>query len=432
MSVRQAKEKIGYRDIFKQKEYMKVICSSMINRFGDSLDMIAFTWLVYAVTGNAIWTTIIYALNQIPTVVLQPFAGTLVEGMRKKKVIVISDIIRGCIVALLVLFYLSDLLNPWILAIFTLIISSVEAFCLPASTAMIPCILEKRYFAFGTSLNATVCRIVELIGMGLAGIIIAAFGIHTAILIDGITFWIAGLIIVFVKDQEVIVEKKNANVEAYLHKLKDGFIYMKTKQVVFNFCILAVIANAVLVPLNSLQSAMAVEMFGVGSELLSVFGIAASAGMAVGTVAFPYLLQKFRPGKIVVVSGMWLGIFYTGMILSRFTYGNSLWSCILCAIVTFGIGASASCAIATLNVQMMKTVEQNYLARASAIFNATAQASCPITSFLISGVLLKVPVSGIFTICGVACICVFAGVGVLKVRLEEDIQNEEATQVSVS
>lgn len=116
------------------------------------------------------------------------------------------------------------------------------------------------------------------------------------------------------------------------------------------------------------------------------------------------------------------------MELSKLTYGNLLQSCILCAIVTFGIGASASWAIGTLNVKMMKTVEQNYLARASAIFNATAQASCPVTSFLISGVLLRISVAGIFGLCGIACIGVFAGLGILKVKLEEETEERYENQ----
>lgn len=52
-----------------------------------------------------------------------------------------------------------------------------------------------------------------------------------------------------------------------------------------------------------------INRFGAGSELLSVFGIAATAGMAIGTVIFPYLMEKFRPGQIVITYGITLGIF---------------------------------------------------------------------------------------------------------------------------
>lgn len=53
-----------------------------------------------------------------------------------------------------------------------------------------------------------------------------------------------------------------------------------------NMCRLAVLANAMCVPINSLQSAMTVEIFGVGSELLSVFGIVFTIGMFVFRVQF--------------------------------------------------------------------------------------------------------------------------------------------------
>ena len=66
MNNQETQEKVGYRDILRQKEYMKIIVANLINRFGDSIDQIAVTWLVYAATGSAAWTTLIYALNQLP------------------------------------------------------------------------------------------------------------------------------------------------------------------------------------------------------------------------------------------------------------------------------------------------------------------------------------------------------------------------------
>ncbi|MDE5598610.1 MAG: MFS transporter, partial [Lachnospiraceae bacterium] len=162
---------ITYKDILKQKEYLKIILANLINRFGDSVDAIAFTWLVYAITGNASWSALIFAVNQLPSVLLQPFAGALVEGMNKKKLMVLTDIIRGITTTLLVVLYLSGHLNPWIMFLFTLINSSVEAFRLPASLAVVPRILDKEYYTYGNSLNSTLSTIVQLIGLGLAGII---------------------------------------------------------------------------------------------------------------------------------------------------------------------------------------------------------------------------------------------------------------------
>ena len=45
--------KKNYRDLFKEKEYSKLLISNLVNRFGDSLDVIAFTWLIYHITQSA-------------------------------------------------------------------------------------------------------------------------------------------------------------------------------------------------------------------------------------------------------------------------------------------------------------------------------------------------------------------------------------------
>ena len=41
---RERMEKIGYRQILSQKDYCKIIIANMINRFGDSIDAIAYTY----------------------------------------------------------------------------------------------------------------------------------------------------------------------------------------------------------------------------------------------------------------------------------------------------------------------------------------------------------------------------------------------------
>ena len=57
--------KIGYRDILRQTEYMKIMVAALINRFGDSIDAVASAWIIYEITGNAAWSAVIYGLNKI-------------------------------------------------------------------------------------------------------------------------------------------------------------------------------------------------------------------------------------------------------------------------------------------------------------------------------------------------------------------------------
>lgn len=126
-----AEKKIGYRDILTQKEYMKLLAANTVNRFGDSIDAIAFTWLIYALTGSAAWSAAIFGLNQLPTMFIQPLAGVWVEKKDKKKIMLWTDIIRGLIVLGFAVTYMTGMLTPWLMVIFTLSISTAEAFRIP-------------------------------------------------------------------------------------------------------------------------------------------------------------------------------------------------------------------------------------------------------------------------------------------------------------
>lgn len=115
--------------------------------------------------------------------------------------------------------------------------------------------------------------------------IIAVFGVQAAIIIDSVTIFLSGLIVAFVKVEEH-PQKVATDVKSYFGHMKEGFSYVKKRKIVMNMCLLAVLANAMCVPINSLQSAMTVEIFGVGSELLSVFGIVFTIGIFVFRVQF--------------------------------------------------------------------------------------------------------------------------------------------------
>lgn len=411
-------KKIGYRDVFTQKEYMKVIISNIINRFGDSVDVIAFEWLVYQITGSAAWSAIIFAVNNLPTVLLQPFAGALVEGMNKKRVMVVTDCIRGLITAGLVALYLTGNVTPWILLAFTLLNSTVEAFSLPAGMALIPKILDEKYYTYGTSLNSTISTVVQMVGLGAAGVIIGAFGIWAAILIDTFSFFGSALVRSFVKVKEDNLKKGKLNVVQYKENLMGGAAYVKDSPVVRNFCLMGIVINAVIVPMNALQTPLVYEVMGQGSELLSVLSVSLTAGMCIGSMIFPKLSEHFSVRGNVVGSGVIVGIGIMAYTLGSYLRAQ-VWAVYLLTILaSFAIGVGASVVSAILGVQFMKEVKQEYLARAGAIFNASATAAMPVTSFIISGIAAVCSVREIFVVSGLLCVLLFICVGVRKVRLE--------------
>lgn len=410
--------KIGYKDVFTQKEYLKHIVANSISRFGDSIDAIAFTWLVYAITGSAAWSAIVFAINQLPSVLIQPFVGPVIEGMNKKKVMIITDFIRGGIIIGLVILYLTEYLNPWVLLLFTFCNSTVEAFSMPAFTAVVPKIIEEKYYTYGTALSSTISTIVQLAGTAAGGVIIGVWGVETAILIDGVSFFAAGLLRTFLRLDEKNLRKGKLEFKEYFETLKEGAVYIKKQPVIYNFCLMAIITNAILVPINSLQTPLITEVMGQGSELLSVFSMAMFIGMLIGSVVFPLIMEKMQVRTVVVITGISIGSTFFLYTMGIYVQGNIVAIYLLTMIASVILGISTSMLSSVLNVQFMKVVSQEYLARVAAIFSAGACAATPIVSMLVSVVSTQLTVLQIFFISGILCVILFVMIGIVKVRLE--------------
>ncbi len=58
MVIQENAREIRYRDLSSQKEYLKLMMANAVNRFGDSIDMIAFSLMVYQLTGSASWVAV--------------------------------------------------------------------------------------------------------------------------------------------------------------------------------------------------------------------------------------------------------------------------------------------------------------------------------------------------------------------------------------
>ena len=144
---------ISYRQILRIPDYRKLILSNVVNRFGDSIDSIAFTWIVYQITHSAAWSAIVFGVNFLPNVVVQPFAGAIVEKMDKKKVLIITNLLRSIVITAFVALYISGHIGPVVMVVITLIITTIESFDRPAASAFTANVIRKEHMTAGISLN---------------------------------------------------------------------------------------------------------------------------------------------------------------------------------------------------------------------------------------------------------------------------------------
>ena len=412
-----ADNKINYKDVLKESDYRKLLISTVINRFGDALDAVGFTWLVYQITHSGTWSAIIFALNILPNVIIQPFTGALVERLDKKKVIVITHFLRGFVLIGFLSIYLLGHANGWIMAGFTFVITTIEAFNMPAGSAFLPNVIKKEYLTHGMSLNATLSSVATLVGTGLAGVLIAATGLQTVMIIDIITFFVAGIIIFTIRGMRK-EENQELKKESYLSTLKEGIRYIKNEQVLVNCIIIAVLLNMVLVPINALQAPLVSECYHLGSELLSVIGIAGSIGTILGSIIIPFVSKKLSLKQTFIIFGLLLGlgvlIIPFGGTITDIDPIKYIFAGFCFTILTF----TSSLIVGRFNIAFVTNVDPKYLARASSVITSASTAIMPITSLIVGWAKVRVETGTMISICGIGTIFIMILTMIINPELE--------------
>lgn len=395
----------SYKDILDQKQYLKYIAANAINRFGDSIDMIAFGWMAYALTKSEIWMALVFLANSIPNLVFQPLVSVYVQGLDKKKTLVICHVGRGLLVAGTAALLHFGMIRPWMLLAFTFLMSTFEAISVPAGISMIPMILEKDRYDFGLSMSQSVSQVAMLVGTAAAGTIIGIFGVPAALLVDALSFFAAGTITNTVRVSEVLVPVKHT-VKSYLLDLREGFRYFRSVNELFILAIFAFFIS-IIFGSTAIQTPYVVDRLKMDAVFLSYIGIISTLGIIVSSLGYPYLKKVVRNQLIFGGGGILVGAGFISMFFIDHTMGKALIYALFLG-VSLALGFGMGFLQTSLNVSFMSHVSTPMLPKAGAIFNSVSYAAQAIGALVLSVVLLLLSSHEVFLVYGFLCIFTFA------------------------
>lgn len=401
-----AKRKSTFKELLVYKNYSKLLLADFISRFGDSVDSIAYGWMVYLLTGSKLLLGTLFAVNALPGIIFSPFSGVLVDRLSKRKVIIFGDIARGIVVLITGVMFYYNILKPWHLFVFTFFNSTFEALTSPAKGVISTLILPKDMILSGSSFSTSVNSFGELIGMSLAGVIVGTFGISGAIIIDAFTFIISGLIVGFLKIEEVVSKDKEVNIKSYFEDLKEGILYVKGKRIILIYILMAALVNFCLAPLNVLMPAYVKEVLLSGPEVLSILGIGLLLGVTTGGMVISQISHKFKKSTLAIMGFLLLGVNYSLISLPGFF--NNLFSPIAVATCAyFFIGFGVPLVSTPVRAYILTNPPSNILGRVVSLMSVCTLSAIPLGGALTGVVSQYISTEGMFLAMGI-CITIIA------------------------
>lgn len=133
------------------------------------------------------------ALQYIPAIVLGLFAGVWVDRLRRRPVMIASDIARALCLLCVPIGALLGLLRIEIVYVITVLLSIGGLFFGIADAALLPALVRREQLIEAQSALTTSSTIAMIAGPGLAGVLIQWLTAPFAVLVDGISFLISAL-----------------------------------------------------------------------------------------------------------------------------------------------------------------------------------------------------------------------------------------------
>lgn len=183
----------GFFSPLKVHNFQLLFAGQIISTLGDTFYAVALPWLVLTTGGNPQELGIIltgYGLPRIGTVLL---GGILSDKFRPRRVMLAADIARAVLVGMLAMLGIEGHPVFWQLLAVAIPLGAFEGLFLPASFVMLPDILDDTKLQAGNSLNFSSTQLANLVGSGVAGVIVGAVSSGVALAIDAGTFVVSAV-----------------------------------------------------------------------------------------------------------------------------------------------------------------------------------------------------------------------------------------------
>ena len=305
------------RSLFTNSNFLFLWMGQTISIIGDNLFQIVLMWWVLEKTGSTAAMATVAICAALPIIIAGPFAGTYVDRVDRRKLMIWMDLFRGILISIPgILFFVGEL-QVWHIYIASLGLASMTAFFSPALNCFIPLIVQKDSLTRANSLSQLSRNLSGILGPALGGILVALLGSGWVMIIDGITFWLSGLAILLIRGVEMVVSEKRQR-QHFFADLQEGLVFIKNQSVIFWSMVLFSLINFFIAPIAILLPVVVKVVLGMGPEGFGFLTAAISAGMFAGTLFLGIKGEVKRKGSVIILS-----IIFGGICLALFGVSTS-------------------------------------------------------------------------------------------------------------
>jgi MFS family permease len=307
-----AKKAEGYRAILKNKNFLYLWLGQVFSQLADRVIFVVFVAVIASQFGESTsLQSYLYVAFTIPAILLTAIAGVFIDRWNKKYTLVVTNILRASLIALLPLLS-KTLAGVYLLAF---MVSSVTQFFVPAEASSIPTLVKKTQLLTANSLFTTTMMGSLIFGFVLGDPLINIFGLKAVHVAISSLFLISACFLTAIKYKHIETEesKTNKTFADFMNELKQGFVYIKNNPVIFQAMLKLTTLFSLIVMLSILAISISQQKLYPGDPALGAQKFAyivafSGIGMVIGSFIVGKVFRNLSKYRLIYTGFLTIGV----------------------------------------------------------------------------------------------------------------------------
>jgi len=380
----------------RHRNYRLFFSGQSISLIGTWMTRIATSWLVYRLTRSALLLGLVGFAGQIPSFLLAPFAGVLVDRWNRHRLLVVTQILAMLQSAALAWLTLAGVINIWHVLLLSLFQGAINAFDMPGRQAFVVEMVERREdLANAIALNSSMVNAARLLGPSIGGVVIAAVGEGWCFFMDAVSY-LAVIASLLLMRLAAGARRPGTTEKKVLHELREGWRYVAGSAPIRSILLLLAVVSLVGMPYTVLMPVFASTILHGGPHTLGFLMAATGVGALLGALFLANRRTVLGLGKVIPAMAAVFGAGLIGFSLSR-----SLWLSLALLLVT-GLGFMVQMAASNTLIQTL--VDDDKRGRVMSFYLMAFMGTAPFGSLLAGGLAHRIGAPRTLLLGGCGCI----------------------------
>ncbi len=365
-----------------------------ISLIGTWMTRIATSWLVYRLTHSALLLGTVGFAGQIPTFLLAPLAGVVVDRIDRRKVLVWTQtlaMVQSLALAWLTLTHRITIAEILFLSAMQ---GVINAFDMPGRQSfMVKMVGNRADLSNAIAINSSMVNMARLIGPSLAGLLIAATNEGWCFLVDGVSY-IAVIASLLMMRLPKLQEQLHPT--TMLAQLREGWTYVAGFAPIRTILLLFALLSLMGWPFMVLMPMFAAQVLHGGPHTLGFLMGAVGVGSLISALAMVVRRSVRGLTKMIPIAAVAFGV---GLI--AFGFSRFFWLSMAMMLVT-GFGMMQG--LTTSNTIVQTLVEEKMRGRVMSYYTMAFVGMAPFGSLFAGAMAHAVGAPRTVIVSGVACI----------------------------